>query len=103
MAYLVARPDIIEFMDHLSVKGDSPINLEEIVCDHLPKEAVNKSIDEIGVRSKTGVNIIGFKTPKGEFVINPSPETRVITNSKIFVLGTKEQITMMKEIFHDVN
>ena len=100
MAYMVARPDIIEFMDHLSVKGDSPINLEEIVCDHLPKEAINKSIDEIGVRRLTGANIIGFKTPEGEYIINPSPETRVIPNSKIFVLGTKEQIAQMRNIFH---
>lgn len=102
MAYLVARPDIIEFMDRLSVKGDSPMNLEEIVCDQLPKEAINKSIDEIGVRRKTGANIIGYKTPDGEYVINPSPNTKVIPHSKIFVLGTKEQISMMKEIFHDI-
>lgn len=102
MAYLIARPDIIEFMDHLSVQGESPINLEEIVCDRLPKEAINKSIDEIGVRRKTGANIIGFKTPKGEYIINPSPGTKVIPNSKIFVLGTKEQIALMRDIFHNV-
>ncbi len=101
MAYLVARPDIIEFMDHLSVQGDSPINLEEIICEQLPKEAINKSIDEIGVRRKTGANIIGYKTPEGEYVINPSPTTKVIPNSKIFVLGTKEQIALMRDIFHN--
>lgn len=99
MAYLVVRPDIIEFMEHLSVQGDSPMNLEEIVCDQLPKEAINKSIDEIGVRRKTGANIIGYKTPKGEYIINPSPSTKVMPHSKIFVLGTKDQIAQMKEIF----
>lgn len=100
MATLVIKPDIIDFIEHLSIQGKSLINLEEIICDKLPKDALNKSIDEIGVRSKTGVNIIGFKTPDGKFVINPSPNTKVIPHSKIFVIGTKEQITLTRNIFH---
>lgn len=99
MATLVTSPDVIEFLEHVSVRGDAPTNLVEITCSQLPKENLNKSIYEIGVRKKTGANIIGFKTPDGEYIINPTPDTKVIPNSKLFVLGTPEQITEMKEIF----
>lgn len=100
MATLVSHPDIIEFLEHLSIKGDNPTNIEEIVCNDLPKEAINKTIYEIGVRKKTGANIIGLKTPEGEYILNPGADTKVTPNSKIFVLGTKEQIDSMKEVLH---
>lgn len=102
MATLVARPDVMEFLEHLSVHGTDPTNLEEISCNELPKNAINKTIFEIGVRQKTGANIIGFKTPDGEFILNPHPETQIIPNSKLFVLGTREQIEQMRGIFHEM-
>lgn len=98
MANLVARPDIIEFLDHLSVHGSDPTNLEEIVCTKLPEEATQKTIYEIGIRKKTGANIIGYKSADGRFILNPSPETRVIPGSKLFVLGTREQIEQMRQL-----
>jgi voltage-gated potassium channel len=100
MANLVAHPDIIEFMEHISVHGDDPTILEEIECDFLPGESKEKTIFEIGIRKKTGANIIGLKNPNGEFVLNPSPDTLLQPKTKLFVLGTPEQINMMKEMMH---
>jgi voltage-gated potassium channel len=98
MAGLVARPDVLEFLDHISIHHDTPTNLEEIVCHDLPEGGMNKTIDEIGIRRKTGANIIGYKTPEGNFIMNPSPDTKVMKGSKLFVLGTSEQIARMKKI-----
>ncbi len=100
MAKLVARPDIVEFLEHLSVHSDAPTNLEEIVCSNLPRNLINHSISEIGIRAKSGANIVGFKTPKEEFILNPSPETIIMPDSKLFVLGTPEQIKSMKNILN---
>jgi len=98
MAKLIARPDIVEFLEHLSIHGEDPTNLEEIECRNLPEEFINKTIFEIGVRKKSGANIVGFKTPEGKYIINPTPDTVVIPDSKLFVLGTDEQIKSMKKI-----
>jgi voltage-gated potassium channel len=98
MAKLIARPDIVEFLEHLSIHGEDPTNLEEIECRNLPEEFINKTIYEIGVRKKSGANIVGFKTPEGKYIINPTPDTVVIPDSKLFVLGTDEQIESMKKI-----
>ena len=88
----------MEFMDRLSVHGDAPTNLEEIVCSELPVAMLDKTIYEIGIRKKTGANIIGLKNAKGEFFLNPSPDLRVTKGSKLFVLGTPVQISGMKQM-----
>jgi voltage-gated potassium channel len=103
MATMVAKPDITEFLDHLSVHGEAPTILEEIVCSDMPKSLLGKPIFELKVRRKTGANIIGLKTPEGEFILNPSPELTVDKASKLFVLGTPEQIESMKQIMRQVD
>ncbi len=97
MAHLVAKPDIVEFLANLSVQGAASTNLEEIVCSKLPEKFKNNTIYELDIRKKSGANIIGFKTAEGKFIINPSPDTLLIPNSKLFVLGTQEQIKEMKK------
>lgn len=98
MAKLVARRDIVEFLDHLSYRGESLINLEEINYADLPDDYHNKTILEIGIRQKSGANIVGFKTPEGIFVLNPTPDTKIIPNSKLFVLGTREQVMVLRKL-----
>jgi voltage-gated potassium channel len=98
MANLITRPDIIEFLDHVSLHGQDPTTLEEIICSEMSENLKLKSIFEIGIRKVTGANIIGYKTPDGRYVLNPTPDTRVIPGTKLFVLGTPEQIKKMREI-----
>jgi voltage-gated potassium channel len=101
MASLVTKPDVIEFLEHLSVHGDEPTNLEEVVCSYIPGDKPEKTISDLEIRLKTGVNIIGYKTPDGNFILNPEPDTRVIPGSKFFVLGTKEQVGKMKGMLQE--
>ena len=98
MATLVAQPDVVEFLDCLNTRGSSPVQLQEIICDKLPEDLVNKPIKEIGYRKITGVNILGFKTASGEYILNPSPDTQLYPNSKLFVLGTAEQIAEFSKL-----
>ncbi len=98
MAALVNSEDVVSFLDKISFRGDADTTLVEIVCSNLPDELRNHSIFELGIRQKTGANIVGFKTPKGEFIINPTPDTIMIPNTKLFVLGTPEQIKKMKDL-----
>ena len=101
MATLVTKPDVVEFLEHLSIHSEEPTNLEEIVCHYLPENGQQKTINDLGIRKKTGVNIIGFKNPDGKFILNPDPETEVIPGSKFFVLGTSNQVNKMQEMFRE--
>ncbi len=98
MATLVAHPDVMEFMEHLNIHGDSPVQLMEIICTNLPKDLMHKPIKELELRKKTGANIIGYKTSSGEYILNPSPDTRLYPHSKIFVLGTRQQVEEMRKV-----
>ncbi|MCK5856827.1 MAG: potassium channel protein [Bacteroidales bacterium] len=98
MAALVNSEDVVSFLDEISIRGDADTNLVEIICSNLPEDLRNQSIFDLGIRQKTGANIIGFKTPEGEFIINPTPDTIMIPNTKLFVLGTPEQIQKMKQL-----
>ena len=73
MATLVAKPDVVEFLEHLTIHSEQPTQLMEITCSDIPKDLLNKPIRDLGIRRKSGANIVGFKTVSGEVIVNPSP------------------------------
>ena len=96
---LVITPDIIEFIDRLSIEGESATNLVEILTDDLPKEYLSQSIFDLDLRKSTGCTVIGFKTPDREYIINPEGNTKLIPNSKLILLGKPEQIRKLNQLF----
>ncbi len=98
MASLVMKPDVMEFIDHITAEGGDSVNLEEISFTNIPEDLKNKTLKDLEIRNRSGANIIGYKTAKGEYIVNPSADTLIIEESKLFVLGTPEQITALKKI-----
>jgi voltage-gated potassium channel len=99
MASLICNPDVVEFMDAIKVQGHSGVNIETISFNELPEEFRNKTIGQLEAKRITGVTIIGFKTPEGQYIINPDYEIEVVQHSKLFVLGAAEQIQKLNSIF----
>ncbi len=99
MASLVVTPDVVEFIEHISVGGGNNINLEEITFSEIPENYKYKTLREMNIRYQTGCTVIGFKTEEGDYVINPSADTVLIQDSKFFVLGTPEQIKTLNQVF----
>ncbi len=98
MASLVINPDILNFFNEIFIPGEDSPNLVEFTCSNMNPEFQNRTIEELKIRIKTGANIIGLKTSDAKFIINPAPNTRLLPDSKLFVLGTPEQIEYMKLI-----
>jgi len=96
MAPLVTRPDVLEFLDHIT--GRIHIRLEEIQCGNLNESLRGKSIKELAIRNKSGANVIGYKSGDGEFMINPDPDMIMKPDSKLFVLGTQEQVDVLMKM-----
>jgi len=99
MASLVVTPDIIEFVDMLSIEGECSSNLQEIWVDELSQEYVNKSILDLDLRKLTGCSVIGFKTPDNEYIVNPDASTKLIKGSTLIVLGRPEQVDKLQTMF----
>ena len=98
MASLVIKPNVVEFMDYVMGQGNNAANLEEITFENLPKELQHKSIKDLDIRNKSGANIVGFRTHEGVYIINPSANELILPGTKIFVLGTEQQIAAFREI-----
>ncbi len=99
MASLISNPDVMEFLDIIRVQGYNGANIESIAFSELPDQFKNKTIGQLEAKRLTGVTIIGFKTPDGEYVINPDFEIEVVPHSKLFVLGNQEQIEKLNKLF----
>jgi len=98
MASLVMKPDVMEFIDHINAEGGDTVNLEEISFTNVPEGLKDKTLRDLEIRNRSGANIIGYKTASGEYIVNPNADTRIIAESKLFVLGTPEQIASLKQI-----
>jgi len=98
MASLVVTPDLVEFVERLTMLDEGSTNLEEIAVNDLPSEFLNKTIRDLDLRRKTGCSVIGFKTDSNEYVINPESETTLTTDSNLIVLGRPSQIKKLREI-----
>ena len=100
MASLVVSPDIIEFVDKLSLTDDCATNLEEIVVNELPEEFKNKTLRDLDLRKETGCSVIGIKTADNQYVINPESTVKLLPDTKLIVLGRKEQITKLRKLYN---
>ncbi len=101
MASLVMKPDVMEFLDFITGQDSEAINLEEISLTQISDNLKNKTLKELELRNKSGANIVGYKTSDGHYIVNPSAETKIIPESKIFVLGNREQVNKLKAILKD--
>jgi len=97
MASLVVVPDLVEFIDNLSIGGNNKTNVEEIRTEAIIPKNKEITLKELDLRRETGCTVIGYKTPDGEYIINPEAELKLVKESKIIVLGRPEQIELLKQ------
>lgn len=99
MASLVVMPDLVEFLDNLSILDDNKVNVEEVAIEAITSNGGLQTIKDLDFRNKTGCSIIGYKTPEREYIINPEATTILRPASKIIVLGRPEQILALNKMF----
>jgi len=95
MAKLVAQPDVVEFIELILLQSIGSVILEEISCKNLATCFEGKTLTELDIRNTSGANIIGMKRPDGSYLINPVPETPLLSTDKLFALGSKTQIKQL--------
>lgn len=95
MASLVVKPDILEFIAHLSGQ-DSSFGLEEIAVENIHNKFHYQPIKDINLRKHTGAYIIAIRTERGEYIINPTPNTLLQKGKKVILLGNKQELKEAK-------
>lgn len=99
MASLVVTPDVIEFVDRLTIEGETTANLEEVAINGLPEKYIDKTILDLDLRKKTGCTVIGYRTPDKDYIINPEASVKLEAGGNLIVLGRPEQIETLRRIF----
>jgi voltage-gated potassium channel len=100
MASLVVIPDLIEFIDNLGIVGERNINIKEVKVEQFYYLNEVKTIRDLDLRQKTGCTAIGFKDDKGDYIVNPEANTKLVPGSKIIVLGRPEQIQKLNSEYN---
>lgn len=99
MASLIVHPDVKEFIDLISSQTDSEIKIDEMTLKKINQKFKGNTIDALGIREKTGVNVIGLKNEDGTFTVNPGINHLLTGDVKLILLGTKVQMDKLKEMF----
>lgn len=101
MASLVVVPDLVEFLDNLSISGnEDSINVEQIPFEKICADGEELAIADLDLRRKTGCSIIGYKSPAGEYIVNPEPSLILKKDSKLILIGRPNQIEKMKDFYN---
>jgi len=83
VAHLVTEKllDFIEFDDDFA-----------LVKTATPADAADRTLEDVGLRRRFGVTVVGVKRPGGEFV-TARPETVVRAGDLLIVCGTNDQVS----------
>lgn len=100
MASLVVVPDLVEFLDNLSVSGEhDSINVEQIPFEKICTDGKELAIMDLDLRKRTGCSIIGYKSPDGVYTVNPEPSMILKKDSKLILIGRPNQIEKLKQLY----
>ncbi|WP_298897385.1 TrkA family potassium uptake protein [uncultured Psychroserpens sp.] len=99
MASLVVVPDLIEFIDNLSIVDKGNVNIEEVGVEMLFTTSKIETLRHLDLRKKTGCTVIGYKDSSGDYIVNPEADMKLEPKSKIIVLGRPEQIQKLNSLY----
>lgn len=99
MASLIVTPDLVEFLDKISVDSSVGINMIEVKIDDFNKKFIGKTIKDLNMRSLTGCTIIGLRDENGEYEVNPEYGTILHSGMQFIILGRPEQIAKLKPVY----
>ena len=97
MAMLISKPGAVEFFSFLTNQFGHDIHFEEVHFSEVPESCQHMTISDLRIRKMTKTNVIGFKSPEGKYVLNPDPETKLVSGSSFIILGTPEQIVHLRK------
>ncbi len=96
MAKLVASPDVLSFLDYMRSRQLNEVHLVELSCRDFASSYMEKTVGDLEFKKIAGVSIVGMKNGAGQYVFNPAPESKLAEHYKLFVMGTDEQLAILK-------
>ena len=96
---MAIRPDMENVLDEFLYKRDTPIDMEEIFVKDT-SWVVNRELQELHLRDRLKVSIIGITEENGKFIQMPKGTTVINTNCKLLLVGSQKGIARAKKIIN---
>jgi voltage-gated potassium channel len=99
MAMAALRPNVVDYIT-LAAGGDerTGVRMEEIIVSEGSKLS-GKSLKEIDIRARYGLNVIGIRKPDGKLIFSPSADYSVQGADTLIMVGDIDQLTRAGELF----
>lgn len=99
IALSLLRPAVHDFLDHIFHFGDNRnIDIGQVfVKAH--SDLHRKTIATSNLRDKYNVSILAIREPTGKLEITPNPNTELLANSQLIVIGPPEAIYELERAY----
>ncbi len=71
----------------------------DVFSVNLPPQLAGKTVMESAIRAKTSCSVIGIKPPGQEMIPNPAPDTVLVVDSQVILIGSEEAEARFLEFY----
>jgi len=96
MAQLIVRPTVIDFIDLTMYAGELGLRMEELRVSRDASFA-NKNLMDSGIRKIHDIIVVAIKREGEGMIFNPKPDTMILPDDILIVLGDHSQITALEK------
>ncbi|MCF6289977.1 MAG: potassium channel protein [Desulfobacterales bacterium] len=97
MAHLLVRPTVIDFIDLTVHAGELGLRLEEMRVTDKAAFA-GKSLKDTNIRKEHDLIVVAIKRDQGEMLFNPGPDTTILQDDILVVLGEHDHIKAFEKL-----
>jgi voltage-gated potassium channel len=90
------RPQVVEFLDQMLRDTDQNTRIEQVAVPE-GSALVGKKLADTNIRKSTDVLVIATRDSEGVYTYNPGPETRLVANGILVVLGSMDSILKLRK------
>jgi len=101
MAQLMISPDVQYFVDNIIDTKNMSIDMEEVMIKE-SSELIDKKLRDAKISEKAGLIVLAIRRGEDEvFIFNPKADESLRLHDKMIVVGSKEQISTLKDMSKD--
>lgn len=97
MANMILRPNVVDFMEHVTLDTGLELWLEEVtIGDSSP--IAGQTVVEADMRRRTGVTLVALLRKGEKISVTPDENTRFKPGDRLIVLGSKKQLADLEDL-----
>lgn len=96
MAHSVIRPNVIDFLEATMGVDEYNLQIEELAVGETA-DLAGETLMDSNIRKNFDIIVIGIKRGADNMLFNPKPDTVILANDILIVLGKRQQISELKK------